>query len=262
MGEFAISAWGVSARVCWDAPEWDERLLSLKLPIWGEEVDPESCQSTFRLTIVDGEPHIEGPEGTSDLYTTKGGVLETLERRLHMHLATHAQEAIYVHSGVVIVNQRALLFPGRSWAGKTTLVHELATRGCEILSDEYAIIDRQGRVYPFPRPMALRDRSGSGSERLPLETLTWQANLASRPAGAVLDLSYHPGGAAIDLKAASTGAAVLALMENTVSARLQPRLALECSTQIAKQARFWSGKRGEVEVAASALLAMNLFDSP
>lgn len=50
-------------------------------------------------------------------------------------------------------------------------------------------------------------------------------------------------------------------MENTVSARLQPRLALECATQVAKQARFWSGTRGEVEVAASALLSKDLFAS-
>jgi hypothetical protein len=74
-----------------------------------------------------------------------------------------------VHSGVVAHDGRAILLPGPTHAGKSTLVAELVRLGAPYFSDEYALIDADGRVHPYPRPMLLRDGSGYDHPRLATE---------------------------------------------------------------------------------------------
>jgi hypothetical protein len=54
----------------------------------------------------------------------------------------------------------AIVLPGRSFAGKTTLTAALLRRGAEYYSDEYAVLDHGGRVHPFARPLRVRPPEG------------------------------------------------------------------------------------------------------
>jgi serine kinase of HPr protein (carbohydrate metabolism regulator) len=66
-------------------------------------------------------------------------------------IAVRARSALFVHAGVVAWRGRAVLIPGASNAGKSTLVAELVRRGATYYSDEYAAIDAAGRVHPYAR---------------------------------------------------------------------------------------------------------------
>ncbi|MGH2692690.1 MAG: hypothetical protein ACRDHM_09325 [Actinomycetota bacterium] len=67
---------------------------------------------------------------------------------------------LIVHAGVVSLTGRALLLPGPSGAGKTTLVAGLVAAGFSYLSDEAAAIDPlDGKVIPVP--LALSVKPGS-----------------------------------------------------------------------------------------------------
>jgi len=61
---------------------------------------------------------------------------------------------------VVAWRGRAILLPGRSYVGKSTLVMELVRAGAVYYSDEYAVLDARGRVHPFAQPVALREPDG------------------------------------------------------------------------------------------------------
>ena len=61
-----------------------------------------------------------------------------------------------MHAGVVGWKGWALVLPGKSGAGKTTLVAELIRAGATYYSDEYAVLDERGRVHPYARPLAVR----------------------------------------------------------------------------------------------------------
>lgn len=64
---------------------------------------------------------------------------------------------IGIHAGAVEVDGRAIAISGRSKAGKTTLVLELVRRGARLLSDEMAVIARDGRtVLPYARGLHIR----------------------------------------------------------------------------------------------------------
>jgi len=67
---------------------------------------------------------------------------------------------VHVHAAVASLGGRAVILPGRSGAGKTTLVTALALAGWDYLSDEVAALDlRRDVVRPYPRPLALEEGS-------------------------------------------------------------------------------------------------------
>lgn len=92
------------------------------------------------------------------------GSVASLARSLVWYLNSLALEAptsdVLVHASVASVDGRAVIFPGRSGAGKTTLVAALALAGWEYLSDEVAVVEPEsGLVHPYPRPLALEEDS-------------------------------------------------------------------------------------------------------
>lgn len=67
---------------------------------------------------------------------------------------------VHVHAAVASLDGRAVILPGRSGAGKTTLVAALALAGWVYLSDEVAALDlHHAVVRPYPRPLALEEGS-------------------------------------------------------------------------------------------------------
>ena len=72
-------------------------------------------------------------------------LFELLESSLHLNVALAAPRRIFVHAGVVAWKGRALLLPGSSGSGKSSLVAELVRAGATYYSDEYAVLDERGR---------------------------------------------------------------------------------------------------------------------
>lgn len=75
---------------------------------------------------------------------------------LRVTVAENAVDRVFIHAGVIGWKGKAVLFPGQSFRGKTTLVKGLIERGAEYFSDEYGVIDKEGSVHPFPRDLSLR----------------------------------------------------------------------------------------------------------
>ena len=83
-------------------------------------------------------------------------MLDAFESHLQLTVAEHARRRVFVHAGVVGWKDRAILIPGLSHSGKTTLVERLIRAGATYYSDEYAVLDERGRVHPYPRPLGMR----------------------------------------------------------------------------------------------------------
>src|SRR5882672_7568667 len=82
-------------------------------------------------------------------------VLDAFESHVQLTVAEHAPRRVFVHAGVVGWNGRAILIPGLSHSGKTTLVHQLVRAGATYYSDEYEVVDARELVHPSPRPIAI-----------------------------------------------------------------------------------------------------------
>jgi hypothetical protein len=82
-----------------------------------------------------------------------------LDSQIRIHVGAHASDWTFVPAGVVALGRRALVIPGESFSGKSTLVRALVERGTAYYSDEYAV--HRGRARP-PVPPALADPHSEG----------------------------------------------------------------------------------------------------
>ena len=76
----------------------------------------------------------------------------------------------------------------------------LIEAGAVYYSDEFAVVDPDGWVYPYPQPLGLRSPGSFSQEHVAVETLYTQATTARTPArvGTPGDILPCPGAAAPD----------------------------------------------------------------
>ncbi len=222
-----------------------------------------SVLPTGARLIADGPTHVRlavdsqgrvsptaSPE--PDSVTAAGtGPRARLAAGLRHHVALHSSD-LFVHAGGVAVNGRALLIPGRSHSGKSTLVAALLRMGAAYLSDEYAVIDERGTILPFPMALSIRD--GAGVARIvDPEGLGASVITVPTPARLVVATSFRPGDR-WDPRPVSRGEAMLHLLENTVAARSQSVMAMRRIRLACERVDGLAGPRGESEATARDLM--------
>lgn len=180
-------------------------------------------------------------------------VMSVLEWEVNLLVAQRARDRIFVHAGAVEWQGRAILIPGRSFSGKSTLVAELVHAGCGYLSDEYAILDSAGRCHAYPRALSLR-RAGS-AEKVSAEALGGRTQHEPLAVGTVVVTRFRRG-ATWKPRPITAGETVMALLENTVVARARAREALAALSAATADAAGFDGVRGDAAQVARELLAM------
>ena len=180
-------------------------------------------------------------------------VLQVFETSLKMYVAEMARRRVFVHAGAVGWKGRAILVPGRSFSGKTSLVKELVRAGATYYSDEYAVLDGKGRLHPYPQPLALRTSDSHKQKKCPVEELGGETGTKPLAVGLVL-VSRYKAGARWRPAQLSAGQAVLELLANTVPARRKPEVVLPTLQKAAAEAVVWKGNRGEAEETARLIL--------
>lgn len=180
-------------------------------------------------------------------------ILEDLEGALHFSVAIGARRRLFIHAGVVGWRGRAIVLPGRSRSGKTSLVKALVQAGATYYSDEYAVLDAQGRVHPYPKPLSLREEGRERPRLCRIEALGGRVGTRPLPVG-LIAVTEHKPEAHWRPRVVSAGEAVLSLLDNTVLARYQPEQTLETLQRAVTGAVALKGKRGEAEEVAATLL--------
>jgi hypothetical protein len=183
-------------------------------------------------------------------------IFETLESTLHFNVAVGARHRIFVHAGVVGWRGRAIVLPGRSMSGKTTLVAELVRAGAIYYSDEFAVFDMQGRVHPYARSLMMRGQAQDRQTRCPVESLGGHAGTEPLPVSLVAFTEFEAG-AKWCPDVLTPGQALLRLMEHTVLARVRPGAALKFLQRVALGATVLKGKRADARETAEWLLNEN-----
>ena len=172
---------------------------------------------------------------------------DAFESDLQLYVAEMSPRRVFVHAGVVGWRGRAVVIPGRSFSGKTTLTAELVKAGCTYYSDEYAVLDPSGRVHPYARLLGIREHSHfERPTRYKVETLGGRRGAKPLPVALVI-VSQYKTGATWQPRQLSAGEGALALLENTVSARREPQAALATFRQVVADSLVLKGRRGEAQ---------------
>jgi hypothetical protein len=178
-----------------------------------------------------------------------------VEAWAQLTIATLAKELVFVHAGVVGWRNRAIVMPGRSLSGKSTLVLALAQAGADYYSDEYAIFDLEGRVHPYWRLPKLRAASSQQAASRLLGGVLSDPPPIPIPLGWVL-ISRYEAESKWQPRRLTCGATLLGLLDNTVPLRLRPEQSVRTLARAIANAQGFEGMRGEAADFAEEALAL------
>lgn len=176
---------------------------------------------------------------------------DAFESDLEFFIARRCSSFVFVHAGAVSWKGNAIIIPGPSHSGKTTLVQALLKAGAAYYSDEFAVLDTAGSLHGFPRQLAVR-HNGTIS-RIAAERAGVQQRRPCLSTRLVILTAYKTG-AHFQPKILSPGEAMLGLLQNTVAARRYPTLALSTLQKTVCGARGLGGMRGEARETAHTIL--------
>jgi hypothetical protein len=179
---------------------------------------------------------------------TADEVVEWLRTEIDAAVAVRSRTALFVHAGVVGWRGRAIVVPGRSMTGKSTLVAALVRHGATYYSDEFAVLADDGRVHPYARPLMLRDRPTPRPDR-------FSGSIGHDPLPVALIVSApYADGARWAPEVVRGARAALPIIDNTLLARVEPERTLRISATLAPTVVTLQGVRPDAEVVAPKIL--------
>ena len=185
--------------------------------------------------------------------TNVDDIFDRFESDVRLFVGEFAPHRVFVHAGVVGWKGKAIVIPGRSYSGKSTLVAALVRAGATYYSDEYAVFDSKGLVHPFAKPLEIREEGEFTQARVTVGELGGKSGTKPLPVGMVLMTGYKRG-AIFRPRKLSPGKGVLEMLFNTVSARRSPEKAMSTLRQVTKAAEVLKGTRGDTANVVEALL--------
>jgi hypothetical protein len=257
----SVLAYGVRIGVRINDPGVAER-LACHLPPGSEHLESVEAVRTYSLIVQDDDPGGGGARSSMCVddavlvgRSTAQAVLRAFESDVKLYVAEMAPDRVFVHAGVVGFRGRAILLPGRSFSGKTTLVAALVRAGAEYYSDEYAVLDAAGDVHPYPGPLSIRRAGGAGATKCPVHALGGHAGSQPLPAGLVVVTEFRSGGKWRPRRL-SPGRGALKLLANTVPARRIPATVLATLHQVVSRAPVVATERGEASDVVEPILEL------
>jgi len=222
-------------------------------------------------------PRVRGPQGGADInivvgvappgdrFTVEvnGGLLTASETMPNLFtVIQQAADAAMIrrlnretalHAGCIVYRGRAIVMPGGSGSGKSSLVLELLRQGAEYCSDEYAIVDRQGFVVPYPRALMIR---GGDQQQHPVLASAVQAKVCERqaPVSLFMFLRYEPGADGLDVRPLDRSQSLMLLLQNTPQVMAENLSVLDPLKAAVSSAVSYEGVRGEASGVAAEIL--------
>ena len=243
---------GVRLRLTADSPEVLARIPTL-IPPGASACEPASADAAFGVLKEPGGTY----QFTRDDSPVSSGLdlefaLMLLDNQIRIYVGINAPDRIFIHAGVVGVGDRAIVMPGRSFTGKTSLVVALVRAGAVYYSDEFAVIDNDGLVHPYARLLTVRDEANVQTDHA-VETFGGVAGDKPLPIGAVVFAEYRPD-AVWEPRTLSAGRGVLGMLSNALAALQRSEEALRILTRSVGDAVLVEGQRGEAAGVADDVM--------
>ena len=260
---FSFRAYGLTLGVRVNTPEALPRLYDL-LPFGWEPAEELEVDHLFSL-FLGGSP---GDQRRVRRFTLAfsdsaqiarsldpNAVLDKLQSSLHLLVGEFARTRVFVHAGVVEWNGGAIILPGRTFTGKSRLTAALVRAGASYLSDEFAVLDHNGLVHPFAKPLSIRREHDHIGEPMTAEALGGIVASCAIPATLVVSCRYIHA-AKWSHRKLSPGKAILELLNNTLAARRNPEFVLPILDLVASRCPTYRARRGEAEEAVARILRL------
>ncbi len=247
------AAYGVSMTLQASTPELLEQMRAYLPPAW-EDGATGASNWEFQMT--------RDKNGRHELYhvdrVVASGpadeVLDGFEHMVRLRFASNSPTHFFLHAGAVAHQGLGIVIPGASFSGKTTLVAALVRAGAEYYTDENAVLDGQGLLHPYPKPLGVREVPGEWTQTAqPVHALGGVGGTEPVPVGLVVASEYRPG-ATWNPSTLSPADTILMLMQYTVGSLERPAESMRVMRRTADGATALQGERGEADAVAADIL--------
>lgn len=243
----AFEVYGARARVAVPVPDLVPRALE-QLPVHATRCEPQPGDRSFAIELdSDGDYLVVEDGRVRERASEIDGALSLLRRRLAFFAVDHARDHLVVSAGVVGYEGRAIVIPGPAMSGKSTLVAALLRAGATYYTDDWAVLDGEGRAHPFSRMLRVR-----GEGWLSVESLGAVHGHAPIHVGVIAQIAFNAGGC-WNPRRRTAADGVMMLLGNAYGLD-DPPAAMKIAHNTAAQAVVLEGERGEADEAAAALL--------
>lgn len=174
--------------------------------------------------------------------------------KLRITVAEFAVEKVFIHSGAVCWKNKAIIFPAQTFSGKTALTAALVKRGAIYYSDEYAVLDRDGFLHPFPKTLSIRGEIDDKIQvEYTVESLGGKSGTKKIPVGMILITEYKPN-AVWKPEILTPANGIMEIIKNTLPIRNDPNFVLNVLNRTVDRAAVVKSRRGDVEKCADSIL--------
>jgi hypothetical protein len=257
MHSFAFESYGVKFRVDSNRKRALERARSVVTDVLvGQvtEIDPDAAEHRFFVRRTDDNRYLELDGEHLNATPNSRGFHHYFSARVRLLVASHSKEFVFLHAGVIGWKGKCVLFPADSHEGKTTLVAALISRGAVYYSDDYAILDSDGLVHPFPRKLSIRDRERPGKWRdVTAESLEAATGRDPVPIGTVFVTRYSAD-AKWKPKRLTTGLGLMEIIPFNISLQKNPKNSLNTIGKAIENAIILKSLRPDVKFCINEIL--------
>jgi len=253
---FTFVSFGVTVKIESNFPELlAEAMAVAQTSLLGniKAVRSKTADVTFRLEQRGPQSyrlHLNGEPVSSGRSRWK--FVKFFEALLRATVGEWAPEHVVLHAGVVGWKGKAIVMPADSFKGKSTITAELVRRGAAYYSDDFAILDKNGRVHAFPRMISMRDEKYRPYLLHP-ESLGGRRDEKPISVGLVLFTEYKKE-AKWRPRVSTGGQGVLDMIPYALSFRRNPEFCLRVLNLVAGRAIIASSPRGTAEEFSQLIL--------
>jgi hypothetical protein len=186
-----------------------------------------------------------------------GNILSSLNVFFSTATANFAvNHGVFIHAGAVAWKNKGIIIPAGSYDGKTTLTAEFAKLGATYFSDEYAIINKNGELLPYPKTLSIRKPDEYEQKETHIDEIGGKsAELDSCvPVKLVLLAKFNKSNKTWKPKQLTQAAAVLEIMKHTFPLRTFPEIVVKNLHNLTKNAIVLKGNRGEAKEFAQLII--------
>lgn len=205
---------------------------------WAAHSGATGCDDVAASFTMTHDPRgymIRDTTGFQSLIADGGVAVGMLRTMLRRAVGASLADLTCIEASVVTHRGQAIMLPAQALGGTTTLARALVAAGAELHSEEFALIDRNGRLVSDVEVGS--DLAAHGAAPLGLVALT----------------VYQPG-ARWTPKSITPAEGVVALMACVPAAHEHPADTLATLRSALQEATVLEGERGEAEEAAAGLL--------
>ena len=224
------------------------------LPLKHKEINSDLVGNKFQILEEDNELKFIIDGEFIDKSSNETHILKFLGKRLRLLVAEFAVSKVFIHAGAVSYKNKGIIFPANTYEGKSTLTTELLKAGCLYYSDDFAVLDENAMLHPFPKKISLRGTDGKYDQiDFPVEHFNGQ--IATEPVEIKFilftefekDFIWKP----IHL---TQGMGMLEIIPHTIPINFNTKFSLKVLQKLVYRAIITKSKRGEAKDLVSKLL--------